>query len=66
MRARATGRREGGSNSGVKSQSMPARSARAALCCVGAEPAACGIAKLEFGNPSDLRVIITHSHMNEN
>eukprot|EP00965_Chrysotila_dentata_P175604 5796934-Pleurochrysis_carterae.AAC.5 len=60
MRARASGRRGGGSNSGVKARSMPANSARAALCCAGAEPAACGIAGLEYGNPLDLRVISTH------
>eukprot|EP00965_Chrysotila_dentata_P037812 1257353-Pleurochrysis_carterae.AAC.1 len=40
--------------------SMPAKFARAALCCAGAEPAACGIAELEYGNPLDLRAIITH------
>eukprot|EP00965_Chrysotila_dentata_P237533 6201969-Pleurochrysis_carterae.AAC.3 len=51
---RATARGGGGSNSGVKAQSMPAQSARAALCCAGAKPAACGIAKLEYGNPLDL------------
>eukprot|EP00965_Chrysotila_dentata_P064275 2129572-Pleurochrysis_carterae.AAC.1 len=44
--------------------SMPAKPARAALCCASAEPAACGIDKLEYGNPLDRKVIITH--MNEN
>eukprot|EP00965_Chrysotila_dentata_P202128 6180956-Pleurochrysis_carterae.AAC.1 len=35
--------------------SMPAKSgARAALCCAGAQPAACGIAELEDGNPINL------------
>eukprot|EP00965_Chrysotila_dentata_P188241 6172613-Pleurochrysis_carterae.AAC.1 len=60
MRARATGRGGGGSTSGVKAQSMPAKSASAALCCAGTELAACGIAELEYDNPLDLRVIITH------
>eukprot|EP00965_Chrysotila_dentata_P257556 6212925-Pleurochrysis_carterae.AAC.1 len=40
--------------------SMPAKSAHAALCCAGAEPAACGIAEFEYGNSLDLRVGITH------
>eukprot|EP00965_Chrysotila_dentata_P120318 3978345-Pleurochrysis_carterae.AAC.1 len=34
--------------------------ARATLCCAGAQPALCGIAELKYGNPLDLRVIITH------
>eukprot|EP00965_Chrysotila_dentata_P118332 3911551-Pleurochrysis_carterae.AAC.1 len=29
--------------------------ARATPCCAGAEPAACGIPELEYGNPLDLR-----------
>eukprot|EP00965_Chrysotila_dentata_P128303 4241747-Pleurochrysis_carterae.AAC.1 len=36
---------------------MPAKSAPATLCCAGAEPAACRIAELEYGNPLDLIVI---------
>eukprot|EP00965_Chrysotila_dentata_P131651 4353007-Pleurochrysis_carterae.AAC.1 len=60
MRARATGRGGGGSSSGVKARSMPPKSALAALCCAGAEPAACGISELEYSNPLDRRVTITH------
>eukprot|EP00965_Chrysotila_dentata_P241393 6204251-Pleurochrysis_carterae.AAC.2 len=41
--------------------SMPAKSAPAAPCSAGAELAACGmIAEVEYGNPLDRRVIITH------
>eukprot|EP00965_Chrysotila_dentata_P248053 6208119-Pleurochrysis_carterae.AAC.5 len=40
--------------------SMAAESTRVALCCAGVDPAACGIAKLEYGNPLDRRVVITH------
>eukprot|EP00965_Chrysotila_dentata_P206566 6183608-Pleurochrysis_carterae.AAC.1 len=35
---------------------MPAKSLRAALCCAGAEPAACDTAELEYGNPLDHRL----------
>eukprot|EP00965_Chrysotila_dentata_P190307 6173791-Pleurochrysis_carterae.AAC.5 len=38
--------------------SIPAKSARAALCCAGAKPAAFGIAELEYGNPLDLKIIL--------
>eukprot|EP00965_Chrysotila_dentata_P114435 3782408-Pleurochrysis_carterae.AAC.1 len=38
-----------------RSSMSAAKSARAALCCVGAEPAACGVAELEYGNPLDRR-----------
>eukprot|EP00965_Chrysotila_dentata_P035397 1177588-Pleurochrysis_carterae.AAC.2 len=41
--------------------SMPANSARAALCCASAEPAACGIAELEYGHPLDCRVLVTYT-----
>eukprot|EP00965_Chrysotila_dentata_P219587 6191230-Pleurochrysis_carterae.AAC.2 len=38
----------------------PGMFARATPCCAGAQPAACGLAELEYGHPLDLRVIITH------
>eukprot|EP00965_Chrysotila_dentata_P000178 5775-Pleurochrysis_carterae.AAC.2 len=39
---------------------VPGKLARATPCCLGAQPAGCGIAEIEYGNPLDLRVIITH------
>eukprot|EP00965_Chrysotila_dentata_P004433 143837-Pleurochrysis_carterae.AAC.3 len=41
--------------------SVHAKSASAMLGCAGAQPAACGIAELEYGHPLDLIVIIAHT-----
>eukprot|EP00965_Chrysotila_dentata_P113447 3749555-Pleurochrysis_carterae.AAC.1 len=64
MRARGHGQGRGTfklvQTQGSGRASMPSKSARATLFYAGAEHAACGIAKLEYGSPIGLLFIVTH------